>query len=244
MNTVIFYGVGVLLPLIIAGGISFISALRKPEWSEDFGDNRAWRKLGLISTTASLVAIVINLYGSSAFVNYNSVSSVLHVWAVTVLIAILTTATVQSVATDMKLRLVDRKMLNASTLVSVPFAALAYSVSGWLKIDLWVTLGVSVGMLLFAAFVYIFVFSIGASDARALALVAVAALPVLGWSGYIWATLAAGVFFMITGFTVAFVKRSVRESFPAVPMLLGPYCVFAVLSSLIFLPALITLPNF
>lgn len=213
-----------ILGVAAALGLAALPVISPPEWADDLSRS-TWIKAAVIAGllgSAVAVAAVVQLGSEDLFKLLATVFGG----------ALLTVVFVVSLVTDYKLRLVDRRQLNIASLVTGVFG-LAHLVNS----GDWLTGAVTAAMLLFAAVIYLFVFSVGASDARAVCLVATAAVPVIAWNGFLWASLGAGVYFILIGFTVAFVKRTMKSSFPAVPMLLFPYWLTLVISLFYTLPA-------
>lgn len=215
---------------VIAGAVLLTALLAAlplfspPDWAEDLGDRKLWTKLAL---STGLLGAGLAVGGGLALRD----APFFLFLAGSVALGLFTVVTFQSAVTDYRLRLVDRRMLNLATAVTAVLGLAAL-----VSMQAVVTAAVSVSLLLFAAVVYLFVFSVGASDARAVALVATAAVPVMGWNGFVWASLLAGVSFMAIGLGVAFIKRTMKSSFPAVPMLLFPYWIVLALTPFMLLP--------
>lgn len=203
--------------LTVAGGV--LPLLFPTDWEQEKYDVIPWRKTGIVSIVLGLFAILIVGLG------LGKDASLALLLSGTLAAGLITVCLVYSLVTDWTLRLVDRRLLNGSSLLLVgPSIYLLIS-----EKDI-ITAAVALMFLTFATFIYLFIYSIGASDVRALVLVSTGAIPFIGFSGFIWGSLFAGIYFVIIGLSVAFYQRTMRASFPAVPMLIFPYWLMIVIA--------------
>ena len=223
----------IMLPLLVsfslAAALLIFSLASPPEWRERFLGS--WRKINVISATLAAVGAVFSVATWSS-------TPPLVLTAIAVSTVSLWFATVQSIYTDPALRLVDRRMLYLSMLPPLILHFIALKDSQ-VMLTSWVIFMLASGALIFLPGV------MGASDGRALLLVAIAAFPILGFRFLTWG---------FTGFLLIVICYSIiralqdrrqgskdnmlklftkKRSVPAVPMILAPFAVLIPLVGLI-----------
>ena len=230
MNSLIVTAIAVLLSAATVLAVGWLPVARPPVWAkskedggpgapEEWSTSAHWRRLAPWPIAAALLAIAVvtvPLVGDNFF----------RALAITMSTGVVTLSFAYSAITDLKIRLVDRRVLNWSLLASA-VTSTAYLVYAWDPVTA-ITAGI---MYLLGAIVYLFMPAVGASDARALMLIGVAAVPPIGWAGFVWGTYLSAAFFIIAGVAMAMVKRRMKISVPAVPILLGPYLVMVMYSA-------------
>jgi len=214
----------VILVAIVAG----YQYLRPPTWMKEKIGKKKWSTVLVVSVTTSLVY-------SLFFVPFVlSDEHLLNYAAFTLAGASATFLLIQTSYTDYLHRVADRRALNFLTLMNLPLVS-------WLMIEQqnWFVLIVSAGMILLGVFFYLsyyFMERIGTSDIRMMWFVAVAVIPLIGLNGVVWAALITGVEFIVMAAVVAWIKKTLKASFPAVPMLLFPFWTVLMLTIFVELP--------
>lgn len=225
-----------LLPLAVAGGeAAFLTAhslLRPPAWRERYQGN--WARMNFL---ALLIAVSGAAVTTVAWANL----PLLPLTAVAAASASLTFATVQSLHTDPALRLVNRHMLYLAMVLPLLLHGWVLLPQGGPLVTAWVVFMLAAGALVFLPGL------MGASDGRALLLVAVAAFPPLGFRLLSWGLggflLLAFTYAFATGVREVGLRRpgkllqavGAKKSLPAVPMILAPFALLLPLAGFLTL---------
>lgn len=197
--------------LAISGLLSFYPKVKPVDWADEIGEASTWN---IIHGSAFALATA-----ASAFVAFTWPSDdVLFLLAAAVSAGILSVALVYSAVTDVKARKVDRRVLNGGTALATPFA-----LATLIERQDWTTLITSAVLFALGVVIYLFVFAIGASDARAIMLISVTAIPVVGYFGFMWAVIGCSLLFIVTAVGLGVRHGSFRVSLPAAPVLIAPF---------------------
>lgn len=184
----------------------------KSKWHTEIS-TKAWNRIGLLALAFAI--------GSPLLV-YTGLEDKGDVWRVfaSCLAAGLVSVVLAWSWTDFLVRKVDRRILRFATQITA-ITGTAYLITHWDKF----TAIAAVAMILLGMFVYTFVRTIGASDARALILIGTGVVPIVGMSGFILSMYGVAFLFILFGATMIMIKKSINPevSFPAVPMLLFPF---------------------
>lgn len=221
--------IALLAAAVAALSLAGFSLATPPAWVEEYKGN--WKNLNL---RAALIAAVS---GGVSVATWASLPF-LPLTAIAVSTACLTFATVQALGTDPQLRLVDRRMLYVAMLPPLALHFILMRDQG-LNFTIWLIFIMVSAALIFLPGL------MGASDGRALLLVAVAAFPPLGTRYFVWGFV--GFIFITLAYSVlqarkeaslqtpaAFAKAVIaKRSVPAVPMIILPFAVLLPLVGLL-----------
>lgn len=211
--------------------LAAFSVLSPPAWREEVkGD---WKKIN------GIAALIAAASGGVSAATWASLPS-LPLAAIAVSTACLMFASLQAAVTDPQLRLVDRRMLYVAMLPPLVLHFLLMKDQG-LPFTIWLIFIMVSAALIFLPGL------MGASDGRALLLVAIAAFPPLGTKYFVWGF--AGFILLALLYSVwkaraeatsskplQFLKAIVaKRSVPAVPMIILPFAVLLPLVGLLSL---------
>jgi hypothetical protein len=211
--------------LIVPTFLTLFSIKRPPEWIAGGVLAPFWFKINLLSLSISTVFTLAVFFLFNEYkIEYKAVA--------TLSAAILSFVTVQTTFTDFNHRKADRRVLRIANLTSL--IAGFWFLNTYDKQNL-----IFFAILAIAATATLFVESIGDSDARALQLVVLSALPVLGISGmqlgivgFLILSLAYGLVFAVQkkSFKILMTKKM---SIPAVPLIIAPFAILVFLVPLL-----------
>lgn len=209
--------------LIVPTFLALFSIKRPPEWIAGGVLAPFWRKINFLSLAISFVftiTAILSLNGyKTEFKALVALSS-----------AVLSFISVQTFFTDFNHRKADRRVLRIANAVSLVAGLWFLNTYNSQMLVFYVVFGV-------AATATLFLNSFGESDARALQLIVLAGLPVLGITGMKLGVVGFLALTILYGIIWAIKQRSFRDlltkkvSIPAVPLIVAP---FAVLT--LFLP--------
>lgn len=207
----------IISPILTSLALFFVSYWAKEEWmSKDQIKSMGWKRINIVSLLVSLVVSLSFALAYDMSEHYLS-SQMLILAAISALIYCL----IQSV-TDFFSRRVYRWTLRSANIIVFVFAAIDLLMHGETKVFAMYVIAVLVVSLLS------FVPSIGMSDVRALQLVAISVIPIVGFFVF--------VYYYLIGFTVAILLYAVilsimkkdfkilikRISIPLVPIIISP----------------------
>lgn len=207
----------IISPILTSLALFFVSYWAKEEWmSKDQIKSMGWKRINIVSLLVSLVVSLSFALAYDMSEHYLS-SQMLILSAISALIYCL----IQSV-TDFFSRRVYRWTLRSANIIVFVFAAIDLLMHGETKVFAMYVIAVLVVSLLS------FVPSIGMSDVRALQLVAISVIPIVGFFVF--------VYYYLIGFTVAILLYAVilsimkkdfkilikRISIPLVPIIISP----------------------
>lgn len=207
----------IISPILTSLALFFVSYWAKEEWmSKDQIKSMGWKRINIVSLLVSLVVSLSFALAYDMSEHYLS-SQMLTLSAISALIYCL----IQSV-TDFFSRRVYRWTLRSANIIVFVFAAIDLLMHGETKVFAMYVIAVLVVSLLS------FVPSIGMSDVRALQLVAISVIPIVGFFVF--------VYYYLIGFTVAILLYAVilsimkkdfkilikRISIPLVPIIISP----------------------
>lgn len=231
MNSLVFALLAALLPAATVIAIGWLPVVSPPAWAkpkeedgpgapEKWSTSAHWRRLAPFPIVTALAAVGVVLVPLADDDTYFRTLSVAMSTGVVTLVFM------YSLITDLQIRLVDRRIMNWAMLASA-VTSVAWLVSYWSPLT-----AITAAVVWFlGALAYLFLPSLGASDARALMLIGIAAVPPVGYFGFMWGTILASMLFIVVGFGTAILKRRMKISIPAVPILLGPYLLMIVYSA-------------
>jgi len=205
---------------IFSVGFAFFPLKSKVKWHEELNGS-TWRTLATVAALFAVAAIVVVFLGLPRHDDF------WRVFVTSAAVGLTTVVMVYSFWTDIRVRKVDRRILVAAAWATLLTGA-AYSITHW---DPWTAMAAA-GMIILGGLVYAGVPSIGASDARALILIGTAVVPIIGIRGFVDAVYVVCFAFIFFGAAMSIYKKQFNPevSFPAVPILLGPFWVFLVAS--------------
>lgn len=228
MDKFLQYSAAGVISLAVIAALVLHSWFFPPTWLDrNESLNKNWKKLDLWS---GLMSCVMSL---SAFLLYHQSYGGEYSLLAALNAGVLTFVTVQSFATDTTMRLVNRWMLRlASLLVVVPGTWFLCMYQGREMILIYALMAVFFGMLVFLPFV-------GESDARAMLLVSISTIPVIGLHLFSWGIALVGVAVVIYGLVRTIKERAgvkaffTKISIPMVPLIVSPFLVMIFVSVLI-----------
>lgn len=211
--------------LLVPTFLALFSIKRPPEWIAGGALAPFWSKINFLSLSVSITAALITFFTLSVYmIEFRSIA--------TLSAAVLSFVTVQTVFTDFTHRLADRWVLRIANLLSL--ATGYWFLNTYDKPTL-----VFYFVFAIAATAALFVKGIGESDARALQLVVLSSLPVIGISGMQLGIVGFLVLTLAYGTWLAFKNKSLKmlitkkASIPAVPLIVAPFAVLV-----LFIPLL------
>lgn len=200
----------ILIDVVLA---FFVVLFKIPKWSEEKWERSQWIKMCSFTAISGVAASILVAYGVR-----NVVDDLWLQMTGVIATGVMTVTFLEATITDFKFRNVDRRLLNSASIITAIFGIPLLIMNG----D-WITTSVTIALLVFSAFAYlILIRAVGASDARALALIGVGAVPFIGYTAFVYSSVFAGIFFIIAGGAVFIIKKK-NASMPAVPMLIFPY---------------------
>lgn len=210
---------------IVPTFLALFSIKRPPEWIAGGVLAPFWSKISLLSLFVSVVLSLITFFMLSAYmIEFRSVATLSS--------AILSFVTVQTFFTDFAHRRADRRVLRIANLLSL--------VTGYWFLNTYDKSNlIFYAVFAIAATAVLFVKSVGDSDARALQLVVLSGLPVIGIFGMQLGIIGFLILTLTYGAVVAIKSRSFKilltkkTSIPAVPLIVAPFAVLV-----LFLPLL------
>ena len=211
--------------LLVPAFLALFSIKRPPEWIAGGALAPFWSKINFLSLSISAAAALITFGTLSVYmVEFRSVA--------TLSAALLSFLTVQTFFTDFAHRKADRRVLRIANLLSL--AAGYWFLNTYDKPTL-----IFYVVFAIAATAVLFVKGIGDSDARAMQLVVLSALPVIGVSGMQLGIVGFLVLTLIYAAVLAFKNKSFKmlltkkASIPAVPLIVAPFAALVLFASLI-----------
>lgn len=216
------------LTVLLTAALASLPLARPAEWADDLGNKKAWTKLFIFALLTSLATLLV---GAAPRLD----ADLLKFVALCLGVSLTSVAFFYSVVTDFKLRKADRRLAQITlAIASVPALGLMVRESDW------ITASASISLAIVACVAYLFGGRhVGAGDARALFIISLVLLPLMGWEAFMWASAFLGVSFIVIGFAVAAVRKTAKTSFPAVPMLIFPYLAALVIASYYDFPPLL-----
>lgn len=210
---------------IVPTFLALFSIKRPPEWIAGGALAPFWSKISLLALSVSAVLSAVTFFTLNSYM--------MEFRAVTTLSsAILSFVTIQTFFTDFAHRRADRRVLRIANLLSLV-------VGCWFLNTYDSQLLVFYAVFAIAATATLFVQSIGDSDARALQLIVLSALPALGIAGMKFGIVGFLVLTLLYGIVWAIKKKSFRSlltkkvSIPAVPLIVAPFAAL-----MLFIPLL------
>jgi hypothetical protein len=210
---------------IVPTFLALFSIKRPPEWIAEGALAPFWSKINLLGLLVSAVLSTVTfLTLNSYMMEYRVVAALSS--------AILSFVTVQTFFTDFTHRKADRRVLRIANVISL-------AVGYWFLNTYDKQSLVFYAVFAIAATAVLFLNNVGESDARALQLIVLSALPVLGIAGmklgivgFLALTLIYGIIWAVKqkSFKLLLTKKA---SIPAVPLIVAPFAVL-----MLFLPLL------
>lgn len=223
-----------LFPYLIVFAIAFVAPLVltifsikfPPEWVKDSIVEPKWVKLNLFGlVSASLMMIIVGFIYSGFITQY----SFMAVLSIGVLVYTLT----QTAVTDFTFRLADRRLLRLANLFSA--SAGIWFLASYTNKTMLLTY-----VLLFLFFsMMLFIPNLGQSDARALQLVVLSAMPVIGLQSFQIGFLIAAITIILYGITKSLKENGnlsglfTKLSLPLVPFIIAPFAFMVLIHPLV-----------
>jgi hypothetical protein len=197
--------------------LALFSIKRPPEWIAGGTLAPFWSKISLLALfTSAILSTATFLTLSSYTMEYRAVATLSS--------AILSFVTVQTFFTDFAHRRADRRVLRVANILSLAVGYWFLNTYDKQSLVFYVVFA-------FAATAALFVKSIGDSDARALQLIVLAALPVVGVEGMKLGIVGFLALTVIYGIGWSIKQKSFRDiltkkmSIPAVPLIVAPFTI-------------------
>lgn len=213
-----------LLTLLIASASLIVmfthSIKRPPTWLSNGPLEKHWKKINI---TGLITSVFLGLIAFIIYRNFIPEYQALAVSSTMILSFIL----VQSFFTDVAQRLVDRKVLYWAMFFMGIIATWFVFTFGDETLKITFVLFVIIS----SAFIFLPVF--GASDGRALTLMVMASIPVLGTQQFINASYIFIALLILIGIIMAIKTRKMKVMIPAVPIIIAPYLSYILLYPLI-----------
>jgi hypothetical protein len=210
---------------IVPTFLALFSIKRPPEWIAGGVLAPFWSKINLLSLITSVALSLITFLTLSAYmIEFRAVATLSS--------AVLSFITVQTFFTDFAHRRADRRVLRIANLLSL--IAGYWFLNTYDKSNL-----IFYAVFAISATAVLFVKSIGDSDARALQLVVLSGLPVVGIFGMQLGIVGFLILTLTYGAALAIKSRSFKllltkkTSIPAVPLIVAPFAILV-----LFLPLL------
>lgn len=209
--TIISGALAVVMPVLLG----VLSIVREPKWILEGKLAPYWKKINLLSIALGIGFAILAWFIYSPFgVEVQALAALL--------VSLMAFCLTQMSFTDFSQRYADRRVLNTSNLV-------AFAVGGSF---IWMALGQTIFLvymiMLLAATVVIFIPNIGASDGRALQLVVLGSVPLVGLVGFQWGLMFFMVTLLLYGIGNAIYEKSWKalvgkRSLPLVPLIIFPF---------------------
>lgn len=225
-DTLISYLVVFVIAFVAPLVLTIFSIKFPPEWVKDSIVEPKWVKLNLFGLVSASLMMIIVGFIYSGFIPQYSFMAVLS-------IGVLFYTLVQTAVTDFTFRLADRRLLRLANLISAS-AGIWFLASYTNKIMLLTY------VLLFLFFsMMLFIPKLGQSDARALQLVVLSAMPVIGLQSFQIGFLVAAITIILYGITKSLKENGnlsglfTKLSLPLVPFIIAPFAVMVLIHPLI-----------
>lgn len=212
----------VAIALFIPAALCVFSLRYPPGWVYESPVFPKWKQLNIISLALSSLLIVATKIMYSAYSDEYALMAMLAIGTMSFI-------AIQTFATDFTLRLADRRVLRIANLV-------AASSGLWFLITYTDETMVLLYMLFFLVFsAFFFVPKIGASDVRALQLVTLAGVPVLGLQGFQIGFILVAVAVIAYGVVVSLRTNGnlsgmlTKLSTPLVPLIITPFALMVLI---------------
>lgn len=205
-----------LSSLASVGFLASYSSTHLPTWAEQYGDAKAWRKLGTVAGVVGMAGVVYALALTPE-------AHPLVQWSTSATLGVTGAVMVFAAATDFKVRLVSRHMLYwAMALTAVPSLALLAHLRDQH------TAVLVLAIFAFSGFVYIVLSNkvFGSSDVRAMMLLGAAFAAPMGYLHFLMGALFMFAVFLAAALYTVVSWHSVKVSLPAVPLIVAPYWLF------------------
>lgn len=206
---------------IVPTFLALFSIKRPPEWIAGGVLAPFWSKISLLSLLISVISALITFFTLSAYmIEFRSVATLSS--------AILSFITVQTFFTDFAHRRADRRVLRVANILSLVVGYWFLNTYDKSNLIFYAVFAISATAVLFVQ-------SIGDSDARALQLVVLSALPVIGIFGMQLGIVGFLILTLAYGVAVAIKSRSFKSllakktSIPAVPLIVAPFAILVLL---------------
>lgn len=226
METLLHTLVGIFLAALAPIGMCIFAIKYRPKFVEGSLLSSKWVNLNLLSLGISIVLMI------SAWILYSSYS-VSYTFIAALSAGIMGFVTVQTFSTDFALRLADRRLLriaNAISLIAGMWFLISFTDKQMVLLYLLLFLGVSL---------LLFVPALGQSDARAMQLVVLSAIPVIGTQGFSKGFVLMFVFILAYGFIrgikdgLGFSAIITKMSIPMVPLIITPFIIMVLFTPLL-----------
>lgn len=209
------------LAVIVPVGLGIFSIFFKPKWMEDKSLAPSWTKINIAAITVGLLAGCFGWFMYKEFGTYISGIAFLNS-------SLLGFSVFQTFFTDFWYRLADRRILNASTLISLLFGVyMTWDIFGKEMLMIY-------GILFFLATIVLYIPSIGSSDGRALQLSVSATVPLVGLMGFQWGIVMFLILICAFGVGNAIHKKDLKSLVKKVSMPLVPIILLAFLTVILF----------
>lgn len=211
--------------LLVPTFLALFSIKRPPEWIAGGALASFWSKINLLSLSISASAALVTFFTLSAYI-------VEFRYVATLSAALLCFLTIQTLFTDFAHRKADRRVLRVANILSLAAGYWFLNTYGKPTLIFYVIFAI-------AATAVLFVKGIGDSDARAMQLVVLSALPVIGVSGMQLGIIGFLALTLIYGAWLAFKNKSFKmlltkkASIPAVPLIIAPFAILVLFTFVI-----------
>jgi len=198
------------------------SLKRVPEWISENSMETSWVTYNKRACYISTFFIIL-----SSVLYYNKMGILSSILA-TLFIGSVSYLLVQSLLTDLKLRLVARKPQEIS-IISLFFIAGVYT-----SIVLGIPNLITFTLLAITGIMLVLLPLMGASDGRAFMLILIGSFPLIGLNGILYTALSIISLFLIIAVFIAIYKKSMKFTIPAVPIILFPSLIITLIYPMIF----------
>lgn len=202
---------------IVPTFLALFSIKRPPEWIAGGDLAPFWSKINFLSLLLSIVWSLVTFFSLSAYMmEFRAVATLSS--------ALLSFVAVQTFFTDFTHRRADRRVLRVANILSLIVGYWFLNTYDKSNLIFYVVFAI-------AATAVLFVQSVGDSDARAMQLVVLSALPVVGIFGMQLGIVGFLALTFAYGGSVAIKNRSLKSlitqktSIPAVPLIVAPFAI-------------------
>lgn len=211
------------IALFVPAALCVFSLRYPPTWVTEGALSLKWGPLNVLALSLSVSLMILAGFIYSSF-------AIEYVFIAVLSTGVMSFVAVQTFATDFVLRKADRRLLRMANFVS--------AVAGlWFLSNYTDHTTVLVYVLLFLCFsLLMFVPQLGQSDTRALQLVILSSIPVIGIGGFQAGMILVAIFVVIYGLIKSRKSLSsllTKISTPLVPLIIAPYVLMVVLFPLI-----------
>lgn len=218
----------ITIAVFVPTALCVFSVRYQPVWVSEGTLSSKWKSLNVLALSLSVLLIISVWFLYSDFNTEYTFMAALSVGTMSFIM-------VQTFATDFVMRLADRRVLRIANLVS--------GIAGlWFLISYTDKVIVLLYVLFFLFFcVLLFVPKLGQSDARALQLVLLSSMPVIGLEGFQIGFLLVAVFVVSYGIVKSLKDNGnlsgmlTKMSTPLVPLIIAPFVVMVIIFP--FIPA-------